>query len=97
MTPDFFTDAASHFLRQMANARVSKRPFQHFFCDNLFPEDFYAELQNRMPALEDYQGIADSGRVAATSESAKAAQKARYMILLTQAKMAALGPEKQAF
>lgn len=41
--------AELHLIYQVANAPVLGFPYPHFYVDDVFPADFYAELQRNMP------------------------------------------------
>jgi hypothetical protein len=44
-----------HVSYRIGNARVNPYPFPHFFAENVFPEDYYAELLESLPPQEAYE------------------------------------------
>ncbi len=56
-------DVEQHVLYNIANAQVREYPFPHFYVHPVFPEDFYQEMLARLPALEVYRPISETGSV----------------------------------
>ena len=56
----------------MGNARVRPFPFPHFFIEDVFPPDLFDNLRRHLPPKEDYQPIAEGGRVARAGGSTEA-------------------------
>ena len=56
-------DVEQHVLYNIANAPVRDYPFPHFFVHPVFPEDFYRELLGRLPGLDAYRPITETGSV----------------------------------
>src|SRR5262245_59091205 len=48
-SPNMFSNAELHTAYQIANAPVRGFPYPHCFVPNVFPADFYAELQCNLP------------------------------------------------
>ena len=44
-----YSDAELSLAYKFANARILDFPYPHFFIENVFPEDFYARLQDSIP------------------------------------------------
>ncbi len=70
-------DVESHVHYRIANAPVLQHPFPHFYVESVFPDDFYRELRNRLPALASYQRIDETGSVT------KGLYQARYVCSIT--------------
>lgn len=73
-------DIEQHVSYQIANAPVRAYPFPHLYVENVFPEDFYAELLDRLPELSSYQCIEQGGTVKKTG-----AYAARHVCRLPEA------------
>lgn len=57
------TSLAAHLSDKIRNASIRRDPFAHLVIDDVFPEDVYAELRQRLPATEYFRRFKDSGRV----------------------------------
>ena len=55
-------------------------PFPHFFIEDVFPPELFAHLRHHLPPNEDYQPIAEGGRVARADGSAEALYPERFII-----------------
>lgn len=64
LTPEFFIRARMHALYQIMNSPVRPWPHKHLMIENVFPDDFYAELRRCMPATDAYTPLAKTGKVA---------------------------------
>src|SRR5262245_64621396 len=71
-------DVEQHVCYRIANAPMLRYPFPHFYVDSIFPEDFYRELRARLPSLDSYTRIDETGTVA------KGNYQARYVCSLTE-------------
>jgi hypothetical protein len=58
-----FSDVKFHLIYNIANAQIRTYPFPHIYVRDVFPEGFFAELRQNLPAHEDYTVLQDSGRV----------------------------------
>lgn len=56
-------DAEQHVRYRIANAPVLGYPFPHFYLEGVFPDEFYRELRARLPGLEDYKRLDETGTV----------------------------------
>lgn len=45
---------ADHMARAVAETRAEHAPFDHFYIEGILPEDFYAELMEKLPAKDSY-------------------------------------------
>lgn len=67
-------EVLAHLRYKIANARVQKWPFSHFYVEEIFPDDFYRQLRSILPPKDAYHEGAGkyNGRVfadpAATGE-----------------------------
>jgi len=64
MPADRFTQARLHALYRILNSPVRSWPHRHLFVENVFPDDFYAELQRNLPDSAAYTPLAKTGKVA---------------------------------
>src|SRR6266404_4142492 len=51
-------DPQGHLLYALANTPVRRWPFPHFYVENCFPYEFYAQLQSLLRAKEGYKELA---------------------------------------
>jgi hypothetical protein len=58
--------AELHMLYRIGNAPVNPFPYPHFYVRDVFPPDFYAELQRHMPPREALSPISEVRHVAPT-------------------------------
>jgi hypothetical protein len=58
-----FSDVKLHVMYRIANATIREWPFAHIYVENVFPADFFAELQANLPANDGYKVLQDTGRV----------------------------------
>jgi hypothetical protein len=56
-------DVEGYVAYKIANAPILKYPFPHFFVESVFPEEFYRELRARLPELDQYQRLDETGTV----------------------------------
>ena len=70
-------DVEQYVRYKIANVEVRPHPFPHFYVQQIFPEDYYRELRARLPALERYTRIDETGTVA------KGLYQARYVCATT--------------
>jgi hypothetical protein len=56
-------DARAHVFYKIANAPVLNYPFPHFYLESVFPEDYYRELQAKLPPLDSYVPLSETGTV----------------------------------
>ena len=71
-------DVEQHVCYRIANAPMLRYPFPHLYVESIFPEDFYRELRARLPSLESYTRIDETGTVA------KGRYQSRYVCSLTE-------------
>ena len=74
------SDAESHVMYQVGNARVRPFPYPHVFIKDVFPADYFANLQRHLPPDGEYQPIAEGGRVARADGSTEALYPERFII-----------------
>jgi len=51
------------------NMKVDIYPYPHFYVENIFPEDFYADLLQNWPDDENFMTIGETGRVTGSYEN----------------------------
>ncbi len=65
--------AETHILTHIMEAPLNERPFPYSLVENVFPEDYYAEILKHLPPLECYDNLGETGKVK------KGAYKERYI------------------
>lgn len=58
-----FSAVRDHVIGRIAATPVSRDPFEHLYVEEVFPADFYAELQRQMIADRGYRRLNQTGRV----------------------------------
>lgn len=58
-----FSAAKLHAMYQLANCAVRRYPFPHICVHDVFPADFFAEIQRNLPRNEHYKALVETGRV----------------------------------
>ena len=58
-----YSEAKVHFIHKLENTAVRDDPFPFLYSENVFPEEFYAQIQKNLPEDEAYEPITKSGRV----------------------------------
>lgn len=58
-----FSDVKFHIIYNIANTQLRTYPFPHIYVREVFPDGFFAELQQNLPANDGYTVLVDSGRV----------------------------------
>src|SRR5262245_47220911 len=48
-SPNMFSNAELHLAYKVANAPISGFPYPHCYVQDVFPADFYAEMQRNLP------------------------------------------------
>ena len=56
-------DAEQHVRYRIANVPVNRFPFAHFYVQDVFPPEFYDEILAKLPPLEAYTPIEETGTV----------------------------------
>jgi len=80
-----------HVLGRLAQAEVIDSPFPYTVIDQIFPADYYAEIQQHFPALSSMRSLSETGRVG------KDNYKERMTTLFTEEDFARLPAEQAAF
>ena len=57
-------DVSLHVLYQIVNAPIRTFPFPHVYVENVFPQDYYREMRDRLPCREAFRTLTTLGRVA---------------------------------
>jgi hypothetical protein len=78
-----------HIIYRAANAALQSYPYPHIYVQEIFPPDFYRELQAQLPTPEDMRPIEEVRRVKGYKE--------RFVLGFADADLAVLPPAKQAF
>ncbi len=52
-----------HVMQQIAEAPLISEPFPHFYAEKVFPDEFYAEMLDRLPSEDNLTCHAESGLV----------------------------------
>lgn len=58
-----FAAAKRHSMERIRAATVRTEPFAHIYVEEVFPPDFYAEMQARLLDDNSYRRLVDTGRV----------------------------------
>lgn len=58
-----FSDVKLHLIYKIANTQIRSYPFPHIYVEDIFPKEFFAELQRNLPDNDGYTVLVDSGRV----------------------------------
>lgn len=48
---------------QIANTPVKEYPYPHFFVENVFPDEYYQDIQKFWPGADRFKSITETGRV----------------------------------
>jgi len=80
-----------HVLYQIFNAPIRPYPYPHIYVENVFPDDFYAQLRAHWPDGPAFTPLADTGRVS------KGAYPERFVLALTPADLARLVADRRQF
>lgn len=80
-----------HVLYRIFNAPIREYPYPHIYVEDVFPEDFYAELRENWPDATAFAPIAETGRVP------KGAYPERFVLPVTQDGIDRLTPDRRPF
>jgi hypothetical protein len=83
--------AEEHVLYQIANATMREYPYAHIYVENVFPDDFYAQLRANWPDASSLVSLADTGRVS------KGTYRERFVMPFTVAEIDKLNAERRPF
>ena len=86
--------SASHELQlsyRVANAPVNVFPYPHCFISDVFPKDFYADMQRNLPDPKVMVSLAETGRVT------PGAYKERFILELKPNGLEKLPEDKRKF
>jgi hypothetical protein len=76
---------------QIANAPVRDYPYPHLYVEEVFPEDFYAQLRANWPSSSSLVSLPETGRVS------KGVYEERFVLPLTPAGLKRLPDDRRAF
>jgi len=60
---NYFNATKDHIINSISSAELIKKPFDHKFVKNIFPNHFYNELISMLPNKSQYVPIIDTGTV----------------------------------
>ena len=86
-----FSTAEEHVLYQIANAPMREYPYAHLYVNEVFPEDFYAQLRAHWPSASSLTCLGDTGRVP------KGAYPERFILPFSQAEIMKLDESRRPF
>jgi hypothetical protein len=66
-----FSAVRDHVIGRIEATPVGQEPFEHLYVEEVFPADFYAELQRQMIADRGYRRLNQTGRVSERYSSAR--------------------------
>ncbi len=69
-------EVEEHVKYRIANTAVREYPYPHFFVENVFPDAYYRQIVEFWPGMDQFQSIADTGRITGN------AYKERFIISL---------------
>ena len=49
--------ALQHFIRRLRSAKVELDPFPHYFLEGVFPDDYYRDMLQHLPASDVYDNL----------------------------------------
>ncbi len=58
-----YSYAEEHVIYQILNTPLREYPFPHVYVENIFPDDYYQDLQMNLPPTSGYKPITDTGSV----------------------------------
>jgi hypothetical protein len=56
-------EVEEHVKYRIANAEIRRYPYPHFFIENIFPDEYYAQILANWPGADRFRSIAETGRV----------------------------------
>lgn len=59
MNDSIFSDAQMHAIYNIGNTPIRYFPFPHFYVENIFPKQFYAQILNNIPSETELSPIAE--------------------------------------
>jgi FkbM family methyltransferase len=80
-----------HVLQRLAAAEVTSQPFPYTVIDDIFPPDYYAEIQRHFPSVASMRPLSETGRVG------KNDYRERLTTLFNEEDFAKLTPEQASF
>lgn len=86
-----FSAVEEQVIYQIANAPIRDYPYPHFYVEQVFPDDFYAQLRANWPDSSSLVSLPDTGRVS------KGVYKERFVLPLTEAGLNKLSEDRRAF
>ena len=75
--------------QKLVDQDVETDPFPCLFVEDLFPQNYYDQMQELFPAIDQMQPLTDSGRITYGKE--------RHVSLFNDSHFASLSPEQNAF
>lgn len=66
-----FSAVRDHVIQRIEATPVGHEPFEHLYVEDVFPAEFYAELQRQMIADSGYRRLNETGRVSERYSSAR--------------------------
>ena len=80
-----------HVLYRIFNAPVREYPYPHIYVEDVFPDDFYAELRANWPDSSAFKPLAETGRVS------KGSYPERFVLPVTPEGIGTLTADRQPF
>ena len=68
-------DIQEHILSRVHDAKLETNTFPHFYIENFFPKDFYAELLHNLPNRRKYVPLDESGDIIEEGDSNRSVLK----------------------
>ena len=86
-----FSAVEEQVIYQIANAPVREYPYPHLYIEQVFPDDFYAELRANWPTSSSLVSLPQTGRVS------KGVYEERFVLPLTEEGLNRLPEDRRAF
>lgn len=83
--------AEEHVVYQIANAPMLEYPYPHIYVEQVFPEDFYAQIRANWPDSSAFTSLADTGRVS------KGSYAERFVLPFTPTDIEKLSGDRRSF
>ena len=80
-----------HLLERVEKATVTESPFPYLVVDQVFPDDYYAQMIEHFPTGDSLRSISETGRVR------QDLYKERLVVLFTDDEFARMTPRQQRF
>src|SRR5581483_5509315 len=84
-----YSNAELHMFYKVANAPISAFPYPHIYVPNVFPDDYYADMQRNMPDPKHMMPLEVVRKVKGYNE--------RFVLELSEPSLATIEENKRPF